>query len=54
MPAAVKKEIELEIADVLFSDIVRHSKLSINEQRALVAELTEVNRSSDRVQLEAR
>ena len=54
MSAAVKKEIGLEIAHVLFIDIVRHSKLSINEQWALVAELTEVIRSSDRVQLEAR
>jgi hypothetical protein len=54
MSGAIKKEVELEIADVLFIDIVRHSKLSINEQRALVAELTEVIRSSDRVQLEAR
>ena len=54
MSAAVKKEIELEIADGLFIDIVRHPKLSINEQRALVAELTEVIRGSDRVQLEVR
>jgi hypothetical protein len=54
MSGAIKKEVELDISHVLFIDIVRHSKLSINEQRALVAELTEVIRSSDRVQLEAR
>ena len=54
MSAAVKKEIGLEIAHVLFIDIVRYSKLSMNEQWALVAELTEVICSSDRVQLEAR
>jgi hypothetical protein len=54
MSAAVKKEIELGIAHVLFIDIVSYSKLSINEQRALVSELTEVIRSSDRVQLEVR
>ena len=32
MPVEVKKEIELEIAHVLFIDIVGYSKLSINEQ----------------------
>jgi serine/threonine-protein kinase len=32
MPAEVKKEIQLEIAHVLFIDIVGYSKLSINEQ----------------------
>jgi hypothetical protein len=34
MPAEVKKEIELEIAHVLFLDIVGYSKLSVNEQHA--------------------
>jgi hypothetical protein len=38
MPAEVKKEIELEIAHVLFLDIVGYSKLSVNEQRARVDE----------------
>jgi hypothetical protein len=33
MSAEVKKEIELEIAHVLFTDIVGYSKLSINEQK---------------------
>ena len=50
MAAEVKKEIELEIAHVLFIDIVGYSKLSINEQRAAVDELTKVVRSSDQYQ----
>ena len=44
MAAEVKKEIELEIAHVLFLDIVGYSKLSVNEQDAQVAELTETVR----------
>ena len=40
MPAEVKKEIELEIAYVLFIDIVGYSKLLIDQQRALL-EITE-------------
>ena len=50
MAAEVKKEIQLEIAHVLFIDIVGYSKLSINEQRAAVDELTKVVRSSDQYQ----
>jgi TolB-like protein/class 3 adenylate cyclase/Tfp pilus assembly protein PilF len=50
MSAEVKKEIELEIAHVLFIDIVGYSKLSINQQRAVVDELTEVVRGSDQFQ----
>src|SRR6201993_1998376 len=50
MPAEIKKEIELEIAHVLFIDIVAYSKLSVNEQHARVDELTEVVRSSDQFQ----
>jgi TolB-like protein/Tfp pilus assembly protein PilF len=50
MSAEVKKEIQLEIAHVLFIDIVGYSKLSINEQRAAVDELTQVVRSSDQYQ----
>jgi hypothetical protein len=48
MAAEIKKEIQLEIAHVLFIDIVGYSKLSINEQGAVVDELTAVVRSSDR------
>jgi len=44
MAAQVKKEIELEIAHVLFLDIVGYSKLSVNEQHAQVEELNEIVR----------
>src|SRR5436189_5798349 len=44
MAAEVKKEIELEIAHVLFLDIVGYSKLSVNEQHAQVEELNEIVR----------
>src|SRR5438046_9006707 len=47
MSAEVKKEIELEIAHVLFLDIVGYSKLSVNEQHAQVEELNEVVRLSE-------
>jgi TolB-like protein len=50
MAAEVKKEIELEIAHVLFIDIVAYSKLSINEQRAAVDELNQVVRTSEQLQ----
>jgi TolB-like protein/class 3 adenylate cyclase/Tfp pilus assembly protein PilF len=46
----VKKEIALEIAHVLFIDIVGYSKLSINDQNAAVEELTQVVRSSEQFQ----
>src|SRR5207248_7700874 len=47
MPAEVKKEIQLEIAHVLFNDIVCYSKLSINDQNAAVEELNQVVRASE-------
>src|SRR3989475_2638613 len=50
MSIEIKKQIELEIAHVLFIDIVGYSKLSINQQRAVVDELTEVVRGSDQFQ----
>jgi len=50
MSAEIKKEIQLEIAHVLFIDIVGYSKFSINEQGAVVDELTKVVRSSDQYQ----
>src|SRR2546426_8780665 len=50
MPAGVKREIQLEIAHVLFTDIVGYSKLPINEQRALVERLNEIVRSTDEFQ----
>src|SRR3981189_692232 len=42
MAAETKKEIELEIAHVLFIDIVGYSKLSIRDQHAAIEELNPV------------
>src|SRR6266852_2319613 len=50
MSAEVKKEIQLEIAHVLFIDIVGYSKLSINDQRAAIDELNQVVRTSEQFQ----
>src|SRR6266849_202028 len=50
MPSEIKKEIKLEIAHVLFIDIVGYSKLSINDQRAAIDELTQAVRTSEQVQ----
>jgi TolB-like protein/class 3 adenylate cyclase/Tfp pilus assembly protein PilF len=50
MPAEVKKQIELEIAHVLFTDIVGYSKLPINEQRALIERLNEIVRGTEEFQ----
>jgi hypothetical protein len=50
MSAEIKKEIELEIAHVLFIDIVGYSKLSINEQNAVVNELTNIVRATEQFQ----
>src|SRR5205807_1825511 len=50
MPPEVKKEIQLEIAHVLFIDVVGYSKFSINEQGVVVDELTKVVRSSEQYQ----
>ena len=47
MSVEVTKEIELEIAHVLFLDIVGYSKLSINEQHARIQELNEIVRESE-------
>jgi TolB-like protein/Tfp pilus assembly protein PilF len=46
----VSKEIELEIAHVLFTDIVGYSKLSIDEQHARLDELNGIVRSSAQFQ----
>jgi len=48
--AEAKKEIELEIAHVLFIDIVGYSKLSINDQHAAVEELNQIVRTSEQFQ----
>jgi TolB-like protein/class 3 adenylate cyclase len=50
MPAEVKKEIQLEIAHVLFIDIVGYSKLSINDQHAAIEELNRIVRASEQFQ----
>src|SRR6201981_1810713 len=47
MSAEVKKRIQLEIAHVLFIDIVGYSKLSINDQHAAIEELNQVVRASE-------
>jgi TolB-like protein/class 3 adenylate cyclase len=50
MPIETKKEIQLEIAYVLFIDIVGYSKLPINQQRASVERLNEIVRGTDEFQ----
>jgi TolB-like protein/class 3 adenylate cyclase len=50
VPVEVKEQIQLEVAHVLFIDIVGYSKLSINEQRAVADELTTIVRGSDQYQ----
>src|SRR5438094_1033643 len=50
MPIEIKKEIQLEIAHVLFIDTVGYSKLSINEQRGAVDELTQIVRATEQFQ----
>ena len=50
MAAEVKSEIQLEIAHVLFIDIVGYSKLSINDQHAAVEELNQIVRASQQFQ----
>src|SRR5881275_1182277 len=50
MSTEIKKEIQLEIAHVLFIDIVGYSKLSINEQHAAIEELNQIVRASEQFQ----
>ena len=47
MPAEIKKEIELEIAYVLFIDIVGYSKLLVDQQRRLLEILNEIVRGTE-------
>src|SRR6266550_1572778 len=49
MAAEVKKEIGLEIAHVLFIDIVGYSKLLLDQQRRLLELLNRIVRSSEQV-----
>src|SRR5512140_2715916 len=50
MPIQIKNEIQLEIAHVLFIDIVGYSKLSINDQHAAVEELNRIVRAAEQFQ----
>ncbi len=50
MATEIKKEIELEIAHVLFIDIIGYSKLSINDQHAAVEQLNQLVRASEQFQ----
>jgi TolB-like protein/class 3 adenylate cyclase/Tfp pilus assembly protein PilF len=50
MSTEVKKEIQLEIAHVLFIDIVGYSKFSINDQHTAVEELNQIVRASKQFQ----
>src|SRR5437762_1117143 len=50
MSTEIKKEIQLEIAHVLFIDIVGSSKLSISDQHAAIEELNHVVRASEQFQ----
>ena len=50
MSVEIKKEIQLEIAHVLFIDIVGYSKLSINDQHAAIEELNRIVRASEQFQ----
>src|SRR6266581_2022908 len=47
MSTEIKKEIQLEIAHVLFIDIVGYSKLLMNEQRTLLDTLNQVVRNTE-------
>jgi class 3 adenylate cyclase len=47
MPAEVKKEIQLEIAHVLFIDIVAYSKMATDDQRAAIDKLNQIAQSTD-------
>src|SRR5260370_32636305 len=49
MSAEVKKEFHLEIAHVLFMDVVGYSKLLVNEQREVVEQLNRTVRKTPQV-----
>jgi TolB-like protein/class 3 adenylate cyclase len=50
MSTEIKNEIQLEIAHVLFIDIVGYSKLSIHDQHAAVEKLNQIGRASEQFQ----
>jgi TolB-like protein/Tfp pilus assembly protein PilF len=47
MSAEIKKDIQLEIAHVLFIDIVAYSKMAIDDQRVAIEQLNQVVQSTD-------
>jgi hypothetical protein len=47
MPIEIKKEIQLEIAHVLFIDIVGYSKLLITDQSEQLQKLKEIVRGTE-------
>src|SRR5213078_4705629 len=47
MSAEVKKEIELEIANLLLIDVVGYSKLLVNEEIEFLQELNQIVRSTE-------
>src|SRR5437899_6024957 len=54
MAAEVKKEIALEIAHVLFIDIVDYSKMASDDQLAAIKELNQIVQSTDEFRKEER
>jgi class 3 adenylate cyclase len=50
MDVETKKEIELEIAHILFIDIVGYSKRSVSDQSGAIEELNQIVRSSEQFQ----
>src|SRR5204863_4628207 len=50
MAPEITKEIQLEIAHVLFIDIVGYSRLSVKDQHAAVEQLNQVVRASEQFQ----
>jgi class 3 adenylate cyclase len=49
MPAKLKSDPHLEIAHVLFIDVVGYSKLLVNEQRAVIEQLNQLVRKTPQV-----
>jgi TolB-like protein/class 3 adenylate cyclase/Tfp pilus assembly protein PilF len=54
MAVEVKKEIALEIAHVLFIDIVAYSKMASDDQRAAIEKLNQIVQSTDEFRKEER
>src|SRR5437868_13998804 len=47
MAAEIKKEIALDIAHVLFIDIVAYSKMATDDQHAVIEKLNQIVQSTD-------